>query len=284
MNTMRDTTSWRKRLMTWLIILLSLYVIYCGLLFFYQTKLMFPAEFAGRPGNTLPTEYTQRITLPTDQGRTVAWFVPAPDASADSPEPLVVFFHGNAELIDQQDYILALYRRLGVSVLLVEYRGYGNSDGTPSQKHIVNDTLAVLNDVLKRDDVDADRLVLHGRSIGGGMATQVALQTQPKALIVESTFTSASGMAWRYGVPPFLVTSPLNSEAAFKKLDVPILIMHGNLDQIVPVAHAHRLDAAAKDSDLFIFDTDHNIWPPLKEAMQYEGAIEAVLKRSGVLR
>lgn len=270
--------------MTWLITLLAIYVVYCGLLFFFQTKLMFPAEFAGPAGSALPTADTDRIELPTDQGNTIAWFVPSPGSSSDAPSPLVVFFHGNAELIDHQHFIIDLYHDLGVSVLLVEFRGYGDSDGTPSQKHIVDDTLAVLKQVLERDDVDQQRLVLHGRSIGGGLATQVALQTQPNALIVESTFTSAARMARRYGVPPFLVTSPLNTEPAFKTLDLPILIMHGSRDEIVPVSHAHRLHAAAKQSDLLIFDTDHNTWPPPKEAMQYEGAIEEVLKRCGTIR
>lgn len=277
--------------MTWLIILSSLYAIYCGLLFFFQTKLIFPASMAGQPGGTLPTADTEVIELPTDEGMTTAWLVPltpvqySPGQKGDSdqPRPLAVFFHGNAELIDHQSAIIDLYHGLGMHVLLIEYRGYGHSDGTPSEDHIVADSVAVLADVLKRGDVHATKLVLHGRSIGGGLAAQVALQTRPAALIVESTFTSVSGMAMRYGVPPFIVTSPLRSEQALKQLDLPTLIMHGEHDTIVPVSHAHTLDDAANDSTLVMFDAGHNDLPNGLETAMYRGEVHDLLVRAGVI-
>lgn len=269
--------------MTWLIILLSLYVIYCGLLFLFQAKLVFPASMAGQPGKHLPTLDTVVIELPTDQGTTVAWLIPAAGASADSPTPLVVFFHGNAELIDHQHAVLDLYRSMGVSVLLIEYRGYGLSDGTPSEAHIVLDSVAVIEQVLARDDVDPGKLILHGRSIGGGLATQVALKTNPAAIIVESTFTSISGMAMRYGVPPFIVTSPLKSEEAFKQLDIPILILHGKHDTIVPVSHGHRLKAAAEDATLVLFESGHNDLPSGAEVGLYRSEVHDHLLRAEIL-
>lgn len=283
---------WRRRVMGYLLLLVGLYVVYCGLLFFFQAKLIFPASMAGPVGEALPTADTEVIELPTDQGTTTAWFIPAPalgrgldlDADANQAKPVVVFFHGNAELIDHQHAIVDLYQRLGVHVLMVEYRGYGHSDGTPSEAHVVADTLAVLEQVLKRDDVAEDQLVLHGRSIGGGMAAQVALKTEPAALIVESTFTSVSGMAMRFGVPPFIVTSPLKTEAAFGKLDVPTLIMHGQRDSIVPISHAHRLKQAAADATLVMFDSDHNDLPSGPEVATYHGAVREHLEQAGVLR
>ncbi len=273
----------KRRIMTWLIILFSLYAIYCGLLFFFQTKLIFPASMAGQAGNLLPTVDTQVIALRTEQGTTTAWLIPSADASGDTPAPLAVFFHGNAELMDHQHAIIDLYHSLGVSVLMVEYRGYGHSEGTPSESHIVADTLEVLEQVLQRDDVAKDKLVLHGRSIGGGMAAQVALKTKSTAMIVESTFTSVSGMAMRFGVPPFIVTSPLKSEDAFKQLSLPTLIMHGRRDSIVSGSHAARLAAAAKDSTVVMFDSDHNDLPNGSEVTLYRNEVEALLKRAGVL-
>lgn len=269
--------------MTWLILLVSLYVIYCGLLFFFQTALIFPASMAGRPSGALPTVDTEVLVLPTEQGETVAWLVPAPRNELDRPAPLAVFFHGNAELIDHQQTIIDLYHDFGVHVLMVEYRGYGQSEGTPSEAHIVADSIALIEDVLERDSVDRERLVLHGRSIGGGLATQVARRTRPSALIVESTFTSVSGMAMRYGIPPFLVTSPLKSQEAFLELDVPILIMHGKHDSIVPVSHARKLKAASRDATLLLFESDHNDLPSAPEANAYRAAIRFLLEKSSVL-
>lgn len=280
----------RKRFMPWLIVLITLYSMYCGLLFFFQTKLIFPAAMAGQPGQTLPTVETEAIQWPTEEGTTTAWLIPAPirfpptsTNETKTPKPLVVFFHGNAELIDHQHAIIELYHRLDMHVLMVEYRGYGHSDGTPSEHHIVTDTVAIVKDICDRANIAPHKLVLHGRSIGGGLATQVARQTQPTALIVESTFTSLSNMAMRYGVPPFILTSPLQSEQAFQKLSLPILIMHGNLDTIIPISHAHQLHHAATHSELVIFDTDHNAWPPPKEAWLYENSIKAHLTRCGIL-
>ena len=267
--------------MTWLITLLSLYLVYCGLLFFFQSKLIFPASMAGQAGNALPTGDTEVIELSTNQGTTIAWLVLAADEN--TPAPLAVFFHGNAELIDHQRAIIDLYHGMGVHVLMVEYRGYGHSEGTPSQKHIVADSVAVLKEVLKREAIDADKLVLHGRSIGGGLATQVALQVEPAALVVESTFTSVSGMAMRYGVPPFIVTSPLKSEKAFAELDLPILIMHGKDDTIVPVSHGQKLEAAASDATLVLFDAGHNDLPNGLEIATYRSEVHDHLVHAGVI-
>ena len=274
----------RKRIMTWIFILLSLYVVYCGLLFFFQAKLIFPASMAGPPSETLPTADTVVIERSTEEGTTTAWFVLAPgsDNGKDEPKPLAVFFHGNAELIDHQHAIIDLYHGLGIHVLLVEYRGYGHSDGTPSQDHIVTDSVAVLEGVLKREGVDADSLILHGRSIGGGLAAQVALQTDAAALIVESTFASVSGMALRYGAPPFLVRSPLNTEQAFEELGLPILIMHGKADAMIPVSQAQKLEAAAADARLVLFDAHHNSLPNGSEVLLYRQEINDLLKRAGV--
>ncbi|MEO0476477.1 MAG: alpha/beta hydrolase [Planctomycetota bacterium] len=275
---------WRKRIMTWLTILVSLYVVYCGLLFFFQTKLIFPASMAGQPSQSLPTADTEVIEFSTEEGTTVSWFVPAPGASnkPDEPRPLAAFFHGNAELIDHQTGIIDLYHGLGIHVLLVEYRGYGHSDGTPSQEHIVTDSVAVMRDILKREDVDADKIVLHGRSIGGGLAAQVALQTDPAVLIVESTFASVSGMALRYGAPPFLVRSPLDSKAAFKEMDMPILIMHGKADTMIPVNQAETLQATATNAKLVLFDAHHNNLPNGPEVETYRYEVKGVLERAGI--
>lgn len=269
--------------MTWLIVPIALYVIYCGAVFIFQDVLIFPASLAGQPGDAMPTPLTERIELATDQGTTVAWLVPVPGNRAEKSSPLVVFFHGNAELIDQQQAIIDLYHSLDVSVLLVEYRGYGHSEGTPSEKHIVADAVAIVERVLERDSVKADALVLHGRSIGGGFAAQVALRTEPSALVVESTFKSISGMTWRFGVPPFLAKSPLRSDKAFEQLDLPILIMHGKHDEIVSVDHAKQLDQIAKQSTLVLFDATHNTLPEPADAQAYADAVRGHLVDAGVI-
>ena len=145
---------------------------------------------------------------------------------------MVVFLHGNAELIDHQYAIVDLYHAQGISVLLPEFRGYGHSAGSPSQAHIVADVVAFYDLAIALPQVDAQRIVIHGRSIGGGVAAQLADQRACNALIVESTGASVAAMAWRYGIPPFIVRSPFHSARVFRGLDVPVLIMHGQDDEV----------------------------------------------------
>lgn len=261
-----------------------IYLIWCAALFLLQGRMMFPRGFAGAPSEGPWDIDAVVLRHEFDPGRgVVAWLLLVPGASAESPRPLVVFFHGNAELIDHQAAIVALYRRLGASVLMVEYRGYGHSDGTPAQKPLVDDAVSVIEQVIEDKTIDAGRLVLHGRSIGGGIATQVALEIRPVALVVESTTTSVAGMAWRYGVPPFLVKSPLNNRAAFERLDLPILILHGRDDEIFPLAQAEALQRAGRDATLVTFNASHNTLPSGAEIERYERAIREHLIDAGAI-
>ncbi|MGB0769112.1 MAG: hypothetical protein ACPGYV_15585, partial [Phycisphaeraceae bacterium] len=130
-----------------------IYLIWCAALFLLQGRMMFPRGFAGAPSEGPWDIDAVVLRHEFDPGRgVVAWLLLVPGASAESPRPLVVFFHGNAELIDQQRPIVDAYRALGRSVLLIEYRGYGHCDGKPSQRAIVPDTLVLIDQALARDD------------------------------------------------------------------------------------------------------------------------------------
>ena len=153
------------------------------------------------------------------------------------------------------------YRDLGVSSLMVEYRGYGRSDGSPGQRAIVDDTAKALELVLQRAEVDRARLIYHGRSIGGGVVCALAERIEPSAMILESTFTSAAGMATRFGVPGFLLNSPFRNDRVVKGFAGPILLLHGTADEIIPVSHARKLKAMAKSATLIEQDAGHNDYP-----------------------
>ncbi len=293
----------RRRRLPWyargVLYVLALYLLYCGLLFFYQTKLIFPADLAGVSAGSpfLPTG--EVLTLETEQGTSVAWFFPAPGSgdgrdAVSAARPLVVFLHGNAELIDHQRDIVAMYHALGVSVLLPEYRGYGGagasgdasgggSAGSPSQAHLVADAVAFYDRVVARPDVDAGRVVIHGRSIGGGVAAQLADRRACVALIVESTGTSVARKAWGYGVPPFVVRSPFDTERVFRTLGVPVLIMHGEHDVIFKYREARDLLAAAPNAVLVPFDAGHDDLGTGAERARYVEAVSMHLATAGVI-
>ena len=134
-----------------------------------------------------------------------AWFLPAYREAGGGPAPLVVFAHGNAELIDPWPQVLSPYRNLGCHVLLPEYRSYGRSGGKPSEASICADVHAFVRKIIQRPDVDSSRVVFHGRSLGGGVLGAVAQRWSPRAAILESTFTSLEDLARDMYLPGSLV-------------------------------------------------------------------------------
>lgn len=215
-------------------------------------------------------------------GPVEAWFIPGEGVTAEAPGPVVLFAHGNAELIDLWPEELRGYTRLGVSVLLPEFRGYGRSAGDPSQRAIAEDYAKFYDRVTQRPEVDPSRVILHGRSIGGGVAAQLAVDRPSAVLVLQSTPASIKRMAARFLFPFFLVRDPFDSVRVVKHYQSPVLILHGKLDNIVPPAHAQRLADAAThpQSRLIWYDVDHNTLPPTRA---YWNDVEQFLKDTGVL-
>ena len=216
-----------------------------------------------------------------EAGRVEAWFLPGRGVSAAAPGPVVVFLHGNGERVEDWPRLLAPYRELGVSVLLPEYRGYGRSAGVPTEAGIVEDVVGFLDSVVARPEVDASRVVLHGRSIGGGVACDVARLRPPAAMVLSSTFTSIADMAVRMWIPRRLVPRSFDNIACVRELDVPVLIVHGDRDALIPVAHARALASAAKHGELVLYGADHNDCPPVSSSFWSD--VRRLLERGGVL-
>lgn len=245
------------------VFLLVLYCSWCAVLFFKQTDLIFPRHVAGPalPEGAFPRGI-ERLSIDAEERRRAvrieAWFFPAP-RSNENPAPLVVYFHGNAELIDHNDQTIDPWLDRGYSALLVEYRGYGRSTGTPSERHIVEDSVRFVDLAAARPDVDKSRIVYHGRSIGSGIAAQVAVRRRPAAIILESPFTSVAAFAARYGVPPFVVSSPLRTDRALANMPdrPPTLILSSRDDEIVPFKHGVKLHNLLPGSSFFEMTGSH---------------------------
>ena len=178
------------------------------------------------------------------------WFIPA--AGGESADTLV-WFHGNAGNIgDRTDNLLILSRRLSVNVFIFDYRGYGNSNGKPSERGLYADGEAALAYLRARGDVDMTRLTLFGRSLGCAVAIELATRHPVKAVILESPFTSIDAMARRMRggltslIPTsWVVRSKFDSLSKIGNIHSPILLLHGDRDDIVPIEMAHELFATA---------------------------------------
>lgn len=215
----------------------------------------------------------ERWRLETDEGVVEALYLRAPGADAEHPAPAVVFTHGNGEVVEQWPAMLEGYRRMGLSVLIPEYRGYGGSAGTPSEPHLVADAVAFRDRLAARPEIDATRLVYHGRSLGGGVAGALAAARPPAALILMSTFTSLDDMAKRYLVPAPLARVLMGDH--YRTVDVlrerrfPVLVIHGDRDGVVPYAHGRAL-AEAAGARLVTYRAGHNDCPPSWDALYRE--------------
>jgi pimeloyl-ACP methyl ester carboxylesterase len=197
---------------------------------------------------------------------------------------VVVHFHGNAEIIDDQDDVIAFYRERGFSVLLPEYRGYGRSAGTPSQKGIRADAENFYQRLVARPDVDKTRIVFQGRSVGCGVAADLAAHHPPSAMVMISPFLSATSMAWKFYAPPLLVRHPYRTDKVLRELDAPVLIFHGSHDEIIPFSQGQALSKIPKRCDFVPYDCGHNDFPGVGNDTDFEARIDAFLKREGLIR
>ncbi len=174
-----------------------------------------------------------------DHVRLHGWYFPG-----DALRPVILFCHGNAGNISHR---LDNVRRLvdhDLAVFLFDYRGYGKSTGTPSEKGIYRDGLAAYDYLLHEKGLLPDRIVLFGRSLGAAVATEIALRRPARSLILESAFTSTRDMART--IPLFKLFSPFipshfNTLEKLSTITLPKLIIHGTRDEIVPFRLGHRL-------------------------------------------
>jgi fermentation-respiration switch protein FrsA (DUF1100 family) len=242
---------------------LGIYIAYCGFLFLLQRQIMFPRGMIPQPtvsGQKLPG--LEKIWLETDFGKVESWLLPPASGSAAGPAPAIIFGHGNGELIDFWPDDLKGFGRLGFAVLLVEYPGYGRSAGSPSQASITEAFVAAYDTLIARKDIDASRIVLLGRSLGGGAVCALSIKRPSAALILMSTFTSARSFAKHYLAPSFLVRDPLDNLSAVEKYPGPILILHGRHDTVIPFSHGRALHKAARKGTLIAYEAGHNDCPP----------------------
>jgi pimeloyl-ACP methyl ester carboxylesterase len=239
------------------------YLAYCCFLFLIQRQILFPRYLIPSPAasNDKQTAY-EKIWLETEFGRVESWFLPPACGPASKPAPAVIFGHGNGELIDYWPADLKPFTHLGIGCLLVEYPGYGRSDGKPSLESIKKTFVAAYDKLAARRDVDAKRIILFGRSLGGAAICTLAAERPSKALILMSTFTSIRSFAKKYLVPSFFIRDPFDNLAVTEAYTGPILLIHGKHDTVIPFSHGVKLHQAAPHSKFIVYNAGHNDCPP----------------------
>lgn len=160
----------------------------------------------------------------------------------------ILFSHGNAEDISGSSWFYQNLSNAGFNVFVYDYRGYGKSEGTPSEKNSYEDIETAYNYLIKENQIAPEKIIIHGRSLGGAVSIDLASRKECGGLIVESTFTSAFRVLTRYRIYPF---DKFNSLGKIKKIKCPVLFIHGREDEIIPFWHSETLFAEANEPKYF---------------------------------
>ena len=216
------------------------YVVLCASMWLMQDRMVFfPMPAAAEPRSPAGWRL-EAVSLPMRDGVRLAGVLVLPPAP--SPHPLVVYFGGNAEEVTACAADANAWGER--AVLLVNYRGYGASQGRPGEAAIVADALEVFDWAAARPDVDRSRIALHGRSMGTGVAVQVAAARPVAAVVLTSPFTSAADVgaeAYPWLPVRWLLRHPFDSAARAPKIHVPLLVLYGDSDTLVRPEHSRQL-------------------------------------------
>jgi hypothetical protein len=200
-------------------------------------------------------EYDDVIFRTEDGLNLNGWLVPGKKPSPDADLHTLLWFHGNAGNINRRlDNLKMIYERVPVNVFIIDYRQYGRSEGKISEQGTYLDSRAALAYLHSRDDINNEKIIFFGRSLGSAVAVELALNEKCRALILETPFTSILEMGKK--LYPFLPVNLLlktkyDSLAKIGNIKVPILVMHGDKDDLVPFEHGKRLYDMANEPKEF---------------------------------
>lgn len=230
----------------------------------YEPRLIYyphlPSRLHEQTPNALGFAFDDAHLSAQDGNKIHGWFVPIEEAKA----PVVLFLHGNAGNISHRLERLKIFRELGVHLLLLDYRGYGQSEGVPNENGTYLDALAAYQWLIQEKEFDPKRIVIYGESLGTAIAVDLTAKQPCGGVVLEAPFTSIGDMAQRmFPVLPVrrLVRNRYDSLSKIAQVHAPILIFHSRRDEVIPFSHAERLARASRarlielqggHSDLFL--------------------------------
>jgi fermentation-respiration switch protein FrsA (DUF1100 family) len=238
-------------------LLLVVFITWCGIagyLYFSQSRLLYYPELPSRALEASPADIGlafETVLLTAGDGtRLHGWFVPA-----SAPRGTLLFSHGNAGNIAHRLDSIRQFHSLGLNVLIYDYRGFGESEGKPTEAGTYLDVKAAWDYLLEERLIAPQQIIIFGRSLGAAIAAELASQHPSAGVILESAFTSVPDMA--ASLYPWLPVRLLsryryNNLEKVARITSPLLLVHSRGDEIVPYAHGERLFAHANEPKQFL--------------------------------
>ncbi len=227
----------------WLILVMLIYIFQARFVYFPDPKLLLSPADAGM-------DFEQILLNTSDKVSIHGWYIPRPDSLYT-----LIFLHGNAGNISHRLDSLRIFHQLGLSVVIIDYRGYGLSSGSPTEAGTYRDAEAVWDYLISEQQLSAQNIIIFGRSLGGGIATWLARKHPPAALILESTFTSIPDMAsLMYPYLPIRWMGRIHypNLERIDQIKCPILFIHSPEDKLVPYAFGRKLYERARPPKSFL--------------------------------
>jgi uncharacterized protein len=237
-----------RSLFGFVLVALALYGAIVAFFYVSQGALLYPAGREKVSARAAGLSGFEDVTLTTEDGeRIVGWYKPAAAGRAT-----LLYFHGNGgSLLNRRDRAKLLTEG-GRGLLIVSYRGYSGSTGTPTEAGLRIDARTAYDWLATQ--VPAERIVLYGESLGSGVAVRLATERPTAGLILDAPFTSAADVAGHHYwyLPIWLLRDQYRSIDRIDEIKSPLLVMHGDRDGVIPIALGERLFAAAPEPKRFI--------------------------------
>src|SRR5919199_1865530 len=227
--------------------LIFIYACFCLYVFFFADGKIFLPQ----PSSYQDTKEILKLRT-ADQIQLSAVYLPNPASTYT-----ILYTHGNAEDLGDIRPVLEKLRDIGFSVFAYDYRGYGTSQGNPSERNAYRDIDTAYNYLTQQLRVPTRRIIAYGRSVGAGSAVDLASHKSLAGLVVESAFTSA----FRVVIPiPILPFDKFRNINKIKKVNCPVLVMHGKADEVISFQHGQKLFAAVSEPklSLWVDEAGHN--------------------------
>ncbi len=248
---------------TALIIAVGIYLLVGLAMYLGQRKLIYLPETQPRlPADAGLDGVAERVIETQDGERVIAWY-----ATARAGQPTLLYFHGNAGSLDSRSERIRKYKNAGRGIFMMSYRGYSGSTGSPSEQANVADGKRAF-DALVTEGVAPRDIIIYGESLGTGVAVQVAAARSPGGLILDAPYTSIVDIA--AGQYPWLPVRPMlrdryESDAYIGSVHSPLLILHGEKDEVIPVAMGRKMyELANAPKDIVTFKSsghaDHYLY------------------------